>query len=680
MTFHLTDFTPAWPFNPKLAPFQRRYSAVLRFESIGLHDLWRILIHELRAGGDLSHVNRDKSDHNRYEYGDLSAIPELIAKIESIKLQNQAQHVAALRARRRTSEANELEAAEPPSPWHGNTNTPLREGILTVHKAWFGGSGVDAWNEAKVEMFRLFAMAFIIANFPDDQLIYASSHSDEESFHIHFLVAVWETRYSKSRGWQCLLRADANPLLRDYELAQDLAGAHFAPLGLVRPKRHAAARRDYNAKIRAAELAGEELNIPRPVPPLHVSPSRYRLTERKKARLEADAVAAARQEDWRVAIKKLKKRHARAIAAQSRQQARNARVIAAEASKIAALQETSARLSNQNDRLSDDIVRRSLESELRAADTQETAEVAAAMTRKAAEDEAKQIVEKAQKQAEIVATASNAKIDELTQKELALRATCDALTQDEQALKAKCGTLERELGALANDLQDTKTELHATQRAHSREKDALDAVKEERATEDNARDAAIASSLAARQSRDELQKEIEDLTRRETEAKERLQAVADQGKAAVEVFNCISKGVLEISPDGRIGFGPAAPLKETGARKQIVANYKASAKLVNPVLAAFRDAVETRVAQQKVELAKMNADLAEKDVKLARKKADLTKTAVWLASEVGKNAREASVLTEMREAMGLKPDDTLADIQARHPLLPSEDAGYSLEP
>ncbi|MBC7137243.1 MAG: hypothetical protein H5U17_00625 [Defluviimonas sp.] len=158
---------------------------------------------------------------------------------------------------------------------------PLRDGILTVNKAWFGGTGCDAWADDRVEAFRAHAIAFLKMHFPDGQLRYASSHGDEEAFHFHVVVAVWTERATENRGVQRLLQASANPLVADYEHAQDLAGRHFAKIGLRRGERHAAARR--------AALAND---VPPEPKPRHVSPSQYRAEERRKAEKEKERILA----------------------------------------------------------------------------------------------------------------------------------------------------------------------------------------------------------------------------------------------------------------------------------------------------------------------------------------------------------------------------------------------------
>lgn len=157
----------------------------------------------------------------------------------------------------------------------------MREGILTVNKSWFGGSGQAKWDPEKVRAFKQAALAFLRDHFPDDQLRYVSAHHDEEAFHIHFIVLVWKVRISKNRGRHRLIEAAANPLLASYEHAQDLIGEALQPLGICRGVRRAEERRH-------AKWSG----LPAHPPRRHVPPSMYRQTEISEGRAEANRIVA----------------------------------------------------------------------------------------------------------------------------------------------------------------------------------------------------------------------------------------------------------------------------------------------------------------------------------------------------------------------------------------------------
>ncbi|SNR44787.1 hypothetical protein [Puniceibacterium sediminis] len=252
---------------------------VLRFQGLWPQDLGRFEMHDRRTGGDLLHVDQASSQDNQILWGEEDWIKTLRREIKDMSLLNHEHHIAALIAKSRISEAGRVEEAGPLHPWRQSIEGPLREGILTVNKAWFGGTGAAGWKADRIEQFRNAALGFLQIHFPAQQLRYAASHTDEEAFHLHFVAAVWTEKTTGNRGRQFLLRPGANPLLANYEHAQDVAGDHFAAIGLQRGERRAAA-------VRAAKEAGDPL----PEIRAHVPPSKWRARERARARTEAKAL------------------------------------------------------------------------------------------------------------------------------------------------------------------------------------------------------------------------------------------------------------------------------------------------------------------------------------------------------------------------------------------------------
>jgi len=280
---------------------------VQRFAGLKLKQLSRFNMHDRRSGGDLSHVDLSLKTLNQVEHGDDDWIPKLKLRVLRMADRNLKKEVRALKAKGRVAEAKRRQKEGPKSPWHANTDAPLREGILTVNKEWFGGAGANEWDQTKVEDFRKYAMAFLKTYFPGRQLVYAASHSDEEAFHIHFVTATWDMKTSKNRGQQILLRAAANPILKSYEMAQDLAGEHFEQIGITRGERRAEARRE----AKAAGLAAPEKRH-------HISPSEYREAERHKGRADAAILVEETVADCTTALKKIRQRVSRSERAAKR--------------------------------------------------------------------------------------------------------------------------------------------------------------------------------------------------------------------------------------------------------------------------------------------------------------------------------------------------------------------------
>lgn len=288
---------------------------VLLFKNLHPRDVNHFLAHGARQGGDVAHVDPQFSHLNRIELGSDEALRALPAQIAAVAEANHAAELGALRAKSRHREAAAVAARGPVDPWRPTKSGPLREGILTVRAAWFGGSGQSAWDMQRVAAFRAAAIAFLQRAFPDGQLVVARGDLDEEAYHLHFVIGVWMETMSENRGLQRVLQPSANPVLRDYEQAQSLAAEHFAPLGLVRGAQRAAARR-------AARAAG----LPPPKRRRHVRPSQYRAEERRagqraaqhlrdRAKLKAAQQVEAARLTARATLRMVRKRAAKVLAA-----------------------------------------------------------------------------------------------------------------------------------------------------------------------------------------------------------------------------------------------------------------------------------------------------------------------------------------------------------------------------
>ncbi|WP_411351922.1 plasmid recombination protein [Leisingera aquaemixtae] len=307
---------------------------VLRFAGLFPHQLWKFRLHDKRAGGDLAHVDQDMSGLNEMLAGETGWKERICTEVAEMREHNFEERLRALRAKSRISQAERETAKGPSDPWKESAKGPLREGIVTVNKAWFGGAGIFEWDPERVAEFREVAMKFLKQHFPDDQLRYASAHVDEEAYHIHFVVAVWCEKSSANSGRQVMLQPSANPLLKNYEYAQDLAGETFAKIGITRGKRRAEARR----KARAD-------GVPQPETRHHVPPSKWRAEERRAAqaekkrilgdaRVEAKEVAEGAQDLGKATVRKSRKRAIKE--AQARKRRAGQETAAAERSRDAA--------------------------------------------------------------------------------------------------------------------------------------------------------------------------------------------------------------------------------------------------------------------------------------------------------------------------------------------------------
>ena len=312
--------------NPTLVGRLETAPIVLRFASLFPRDLKRREMHDKRTGGDLTHIRTDMSHLNTQLVGGPDWIERLHAEIATAMENNHEEEIAARQRKGRFLEAERLCARGPVDPWKFTREGPLREGIITVNKHWFGGIGHESWDPERVEAFKQRANDFLLEHFPDRQLREANIDQDEEALHIHFAVAVWVEKVSQNRGHQWLLQPSANPLLANYEYAQDVAGTAFLDLGIHRGERRAAAARQ-------ALAAGLEA----PEPRRHIPPSEWRREQRRLAiedryriRAKTQAEAATTIADG-VALAKavVKKSRTRAIKEAKTRKAETDRQVAA---------------------------------------------------------------------------------------------------------------------------------------------------------------------------------------------------------------------------------------------------------------------------------------------------------------------------------------------------------------
>ncbi|WP_142079288.1 hypothetical protein [Roseinatronobacter monicus] len=236
-------------------------------------------MHRKRKGGDLSHIRHDLTGLNYRWVGEEGWIDDFLQTVETVAGENLRNEIEAREGKRRWAEVERVKLRGLVDPWKFTKKGPLREGILTVNKDWFGGTGIEEWDPERVAEFMDRVLEFLRKNFPGDQLLEVETDVDEESFHVHFVVAAWIEKFSQNRGRQVLLQPSVNPLIERYEHAQDVAGEAFLDLGIHRGERRAAAARE-------ARAAGLEAPSPR----MHVTPSKWRETQRVKALADRDRI------------------------------------------------------------------------------------------------------------------------------------------------------------------------------------------------------------------------------------------------------------------------------------------------------------------------------------------------------------------------------------------------------
>ncbi|WP_306132768.1 plasmid recombination protein [Roseivivax marinus] len=233
------------------------YPVVLRFEGLYPHQLGGYEAHRLRKGGDLSHVNRERSKLNQRLIGPEDWAAQALAEIREMAAENFAAEVASLEKRNRKKDIERRFVEGPKQPWRPTRHGPMREVILTVNKDWFDSDLSGFFGEGENQREKEFgdlAKQWLIENFGDD-VIHARADRDEAAFHVHAVImprATVEIAKPKAKvptatATRRMLQPSIHPLIENYEAAQDSVGERFASLGLVRGERRAAAIKEARA-------------------------------------------------------------------------------------------------------------------------------------------------------------------------------------------------------------------------------------------------------------------------------------------------------------------------------------------------------------------------------------------------------------------------------------------------
>ncbi len=592
--------------NPKPVARLETAPIVLRFASMFPRDLKRREMHDKRTGGDLTHIRMDLSHLNTQPVGGPDWIERLHGEIAAAMEHNFEEEIAARERKGRFLEAERLRERGPVDPWKSTRGGPLREGIITVNKMWFGGTGHEHWDPDRVEAFKQRAMEFLLEHFPDGQLREVNIDEDEEALHIHFAVAVWVEKVSQNRGTQWLLQPSANPLLANYEYAQDLAGEAFVDLGIHRGERRAEAARQ-------ALAAGVEM----PEPPRHVPPSYWRREQRRLALADRDRIREASRAEAEatvadgVALAKsvVKKSRKRAIA--------EAKARKAEADRqVAVAQRDRARADAQAE-----VARRAkLEAEEARKEAERKVEAAreeTARTAKAAGDQAGVIIadatalatvtlRKSRKRAIADARARRAEADRAVAVAERARADVEALAEvardaaEEDRIRAEDAATaaaeqtrieEARATGLAREIEELTVDAVAMARVVAERKAEAARLKAEAEEQARARDAAGAKRIKAEQAEKSAAEKARKAEARAAETRDRVGVVTDGLGALLKE---IDKGTLARDPDGRIRA--SEPDRLEAAYPEIVPAIELGVRIVDGAKSVHRDARVVRDA------------------------------------------------------------------------------------
>jgi hypothetical protein len=170
--------------------------------------------------------------------------------------------------------------------------------VLTANNKHFEGDMPGFPSAEKEDAFRRAAMKFLQDQF-GQACVAAWSDSDEEAFHVHFVVAPWVVTESKQAGKQRRIEPSSIPVVKSYEAGHDIAAEYFAGAGLVRGDKKAQRRRDAFASEAECELPAQNT-------PCHEwrADEAVRLDEKRKKAARAWATAKRKE----AAVKEAKAR------------------------------------------------------------------------------------------------------------------------------------------------------------------------------------------------------------------------------------------------------------------------------------------------------------------------------------------------------------------------------------
>ena len=261
---------------------RKEYPVVMRMQGLWPENIGGFEKHRLRDGGDVGHVDAERSVHNQRLLGEANWAQLAHQEIRQMKLENHARELAQLEKRRRTRELQRRLAEGPKDPWRATRHGPMREIILTAHADWFKATEGDPFDEkyeTREAAFQRLGAEWLEKAFGED-CVHARADRDETTFHIHAVILP----RAVTRDGRRMLQPSKHDVIRNYEKGQDDVGTWFAAadIGLTRGERRKKKVRnaiEFNAELRDAQKKGDRLEqTEKPIPKhrQHVSPRKWR--------------------------------------------------------------------------------------------------------------------------------------------------------------------------------------------------------------------------------------------------------------------------------------------------------------------------------------------------------------------------------------------------------------------
>jgi hypothetical protein len=261
-----------------------RAPVVLRFASVRPAALARIRMHARRSAGDLEHIipaarSIPVAARNEFHEGGPPPADDWVEKFhettKAAALSNREARAVAAEERGQMKEARRIRRQPPTPPYREGKGGPLREGVLTASAEWFNE------DPRRVQAFKKEGLAFLRKQFGKD-LLHVRYDLDEAAPHFHFVVGSWVEETTRGGAKVKVLRPRSNPLIADYEKAQEAAGQHFDSLGLNRGQ-----------SWRGIQKMAKEAGIEPPPPRRHKTPSAHRADLKERETIAELAVRGA---------------------------------------------------------------------------------------------------------------------------------------------------------------------------------------------------------------------------------------------------------------------------------------------------------------------------------------------------------------------------------------------------
>ncbi|MFW2545716.1 hypothetical protein ACN2XU_24160 [Primorskyibacter sp. 2E107] len=232
------------------------YAVVYHMEGYTPQQILAMQEHHKRNKGDLEHCDPKRFRMNKVIHGNRDTWgEEFLAEVEAYKHLNMRNEVAALNRRGRRKEAARRRIEGGKDPWKKSSELGVvRSILLSADEQFFRQEGFEDFAGADFRdpkvcaEFERLGTAWAEKKIPRKYWLFAVWEYDEKTPHLHLYARAWNEKETKTKGLQRMLQPTDMVHFRNAELAQTEVAEWFAPMGLVRGREIAKARREARAR------------------------------------------------------------------------------------------------------------------------------------------------------------------------------------------------------------------------------------------------------------------------------------------------------------------------------------------------------------------------------------------------------------------------------------------------